>query len=231
MRRGRVAVAGGTGAGDGRCNVRRTRRGRIAGAFRRKSVSGRCTRPGRYVPTARHSSSPAASAADLDDLDARGGEISSKALVNFASRSRLRNRNAATLSPRSIGRLRACCAVQAPSGRAVTPRIWTRRVAASMANRTYSRRRKIVSTWKKRSQASRPSAWVRRSARQEVSRARGAGRGCLARMIRRTVAALTCWPRRVSSPCTRRYPRPGFSRASRSTRSWISWLVLRRPGR
>jgi hypothetical protein len=167
---------------------------------------------------------------DLDDLDASGGENLVKGAGDFASRSRMRNRNAATLSPRSISRLRACCAVQAPSGRAVTPRIWTRRVATSMANRTYSRRRKIVSTWEK-SQASRPSAWVRRNARQEVSRARGAGRGFLARMIRRTVAALTCWPGRVSSPCTRRYPQAGFSRASRSTRSWLSWLVLGRPGR
>ena len=88
-----------------------------------------------------------------------------------------------------MNRLRACWAVQAPSGWAVTPRICTCRVATSMTNRTYRRLRKIVSTWKK-SQASRPSAWVRRNARQEVSTSRGAGLGRRARRIRRTVASL-----------------------------------------
>ena len=63
--------------------------------------------------------------------------------------------------------MRACCAVQALSGWAVTPRMCTRRVATSMTNNTYRRWRKIVSIWKK-SHASRPSAWVRRNARQEV---------------------------------------------------------------
>jgi hypothetical protein len=51
-----------------------------------------------------------------------------------------------------------------------------------------------------------------------------------ARKIRRTVASLTWWPSRDSSPCTLRYPKAGFSRASRSTRSRISWLILGRPG-
>ena len=43
-------------------------------------------------------------------------------------------------------RLRACRAVHAPSGLAVTPRMCTRRVATSMANSTYRRLRKIAST-------------------------------------------------------------------------------------
>jgi hypothetical protein len=50
-----------------------------------------------------------------------------------------------------------------------------------------------------------------------------------ARKIRRTVAPLTWWPSLHSSPRTRRYPQAGFSCASRSTRSRISWLVPGRP--
>ena len=51
------------------------------------------------------------------------------------------------------------------------------------------------------------------------------------RKIRRTVASLTWCPSRVSSPCTLRYPQAGFSCASRSTSSQISWLILGRPDR
>jgi amino acid transporter len=51
------------------------------------------------------------------------------------------------------------------------------------------------------------------------------------RRIRRTVASLMWCPSRDSSPWTLRYPQAGFSRASRSTRSRISWLVPGRPGR
>ena len=82
------------------------------------------------------------------------------------------------------------------------------------------RRRKIVPAWKK-PQASSPFAGARRNARQEVSCLPGAG-WPMERRIRRTVAALIRWPGRDSSPCTRRYPQDGFSRASRSTRSRIS---------
>src|ERR1019366_2639926 len=83
-------------------------------------------------------------------------KIVSKALVNLASRSRIRKRKEPIRSPRSMIRLRACCAVHTPSGWAVTPRTRTRRVLTSMTNSTYRRLRKIVSTWKK-SQANRPS--------------------------------------------------------------------------
>ena len=55
--------------------------------------------------------------------------------------------------------------------------------------------------------------------------------GFAARRIRRTVASLTWWPRRINSPCTRRYRQAGFSRAIRSTRSRISWPADGRPGR
>ena len=47
---------------------------------------------------------------------------------NFESRSRMRNRNAAVRSPRSMTRLRACWVVHAAVGWAVTPSMWTRRL-------------------------------------------------------------------------------------------------------
>ena len=72
---------------------------------------------------------------------------------------------------------------------------------------------------------------MRRSARQEVSTFGGTGLRRRARRIRRTVASLMWCPSRHSSPCTLRYPQAGFSRASRPTRSRISWPVPGRPGR
>ena len=59
-------------------------------------------------------------------------KTASKAAVNLASRSRMRNRNRCPASPRSMVRLRACWVSQAPVGWAVTPRMCTRRVACSM---------------------------------------------------------------------------------------------------
>ena len=47
---------------------------------------------------------------------------------------------------------------------------------------------------------------------------------------RRTVASLIGDRVRRNSPCTLRYPQAGFSRASRNTRSRMSWLVPGRPG-
>jgi hypothetical protein len=69
----------------------------------------------------------------------------SKDRVNFASPSRIRNRNAEVHSPRSITTLRACWVTQAAVGWALTPRMCTRRVAISMTNSTYSRRNVTVS--------------------------------------------------------------------------------------
>src|SRR5262249_47487753 len=156
-------------------------------------------------------------------------KTSSNAAVNLASRSRMRNRSEPIRSPLSISRLRACWAVHARSGWPVTRRMCTLRVAISMTNSTYRRLRKTVSTVKK-SHASKPSAGARRKACQEVSRPPGAGRYRRERRIRRTVASLTWWPRRVGSPWARRYPQAGFSPAGRSTRSRISWLTDGRPG-
>ena len=59
-------------------------------------------------------------------------KTASKAAVNLASRSRMRNRNRCPASSRSMVRLRACWVSHAPVGCAVTPRMWTRRVACSM---------------------------------------------------------------------------------------------------
>jgi hypothetical protein len=46
-----------------------------------------------------------------------------KAAVNFASRSRMRNRKRWLVSSRSMSRLRASCVSHAPVGWAVTPRM------------------------------------------------------------------------------------------------------------
>jgi len=58
-------------------------------------------------------------------------KISSNARLNVASRSQMTKRNEEIRPPRSKTRLRACWAVHAPSGLAVTPRMCTRRVANS----------------------------------------------------------------------------------------------------
>jgi hypothetical protein len=50
-------------------------------------------------------------------------KTASKAVVNLASRSRMRNRKLRPASSRSMTRLRACWVSQEPVGRAVTPRI------------------------------------------------------------------------------------------------------------
>ena len=49
--------------------------------------------------------------------------------------------------------------------------------------------------------------------------------------IFQTVEAATFTPSTSSSPCTRRYPHPGFSRNSRNTRTRIERSVRGRPGR
>src|SRR2546429_2301908 len=72
----------------------------------------------------------------LDDPCAVPGKDLSSAAVNLLSRSRIRNLKVLARSPRSMSKLRACWAVQAPVGCAVTPRIWTVRVSISITNRT-----------------------------------------------------------------------------------------------
>src|SRR5919198_366906 len=75
-------------------------------------------------------------------------KTSSNARQNLASRSRSTNWTRRPRSPSTSSRLRACWATQAPSGLAVTPARWTRRVSSSMKNSTYSRRSQTVSTVK-----------------------------------------------------------------------------------
>ena len=59
----------------------------------------------------------------------------SKAAVNLLSRSRIRNRSCSARSPRSMSRLRACWATQAPVGWAVIPAMCTRRGPCSITTR------------------------------------------------------------------------------------------------
>jgi len=56
--------------------------------------------------------------------------------LNCPARSRIKNRKQAARSPRSISRLRTCCAVHRPSGLAVTPRMCTDREPTSITNKT-----------------------------------------------------------------------------------------------
>src|SRR5689334_7203036 len=60
----------------------------------------------------------------------------SKTAVNLLSRSRSRNRGPAARWSRPISRFRTCWAVQVPVGWAVTPAMWTWRVAILMKNGT-----------------------------------------------------------------------------------------------
>jgi hypothetical protein len=71
---------------------------------------------------------------DLDQVEAFGAKTASKASVNFASRSRIRKRNALIRSPRSISRLGAIWAVQAAVGCAVTPKQVHVRVRTSITH-------------------------------------------------------------------------------------------------
>ena len=71
-------------------------------------------------------------------------------------------------------------------GWAVTPSMWTRRVAISITINTYSRRSVMVSIWK-RSVANSPDACVRKKVRQLASTTRGAGPILPAARIRRIV--------------------------------------------
>jgi hypothetical protein len=69
-----------------------------------------------------------------DDLDAIG-KTSSKAWLNFVSRSWIRNRNGCW-SPNCMTRLRACWATQRPSGFELEATYSIRRVASEMKKRT-----------------------------------------------------------------------------------------------
>ncbi|TQM11085.1 hypothetical protein FB558_3628 [Pseudonocardia kunmingensis] len=63
-------------------------------------------------------------------------KMASSVAVNVASRSRMRNRKVVRASSRSIAGLRANRVSQAGVGWAVTPRMWTWRVACSTTKKT-----------------------------------------------------------------------------------------------
>jgi hypothetical protein len=73
----------------------------------------------------------------------------SKASVYLLSRSRITNRSVSIRAPRSIARVRACCATQEPVGLAVTPAMCNLLVPCSIKISTYSRRNSTVSTCRK----------------------------------------------------------------------------------
>ncbi len=63
-------------------------------------------------------------------------KTSSKARLNFLSRSWISSRNRRSYSPSCMVRLRACCATQAPSGFGVQAMNSSRRVASEMKKKT-----------------------------------------------------------------------------------------------
>jgi hypothetical protein len=84
----------------------------------------------------------------MSTLIASAAKTASNTARNFASRSRITNRNRPRSSPISMSRFRACWATQSPTGCGVTPSTRTRRVATSITNSTYSRFNNTVSTVK-----------------------------------------------------------------------------------
>jgi hypothetical protein len=105
------------------------------------------------------------------DPDALGAEDGIEAVGELRVAVPDENLNLPMRSPRSMRRLRACWVTQAPVGLAVTPRMWTRRLATSITNSTYRRLSSTVSTWK-RSHARMP--WPVRPGTAARSALRGA---------------------------------------------------------
>src|SRR6266516_1157421 len=139
---------------------------------------------------------------------------SSKARVNLASRSRMRNRGAMAPSGRSINSSRARWTTQGPFGWRVTPTKRTCRVPSSITNSTYSVVSRTVSTVKK-SVAMTPEACARRNAHQVTEGRRGAGPSPLPSSTVRMVVADTDILSFFSSPWMLRSPHRRFSPASR----------------
>src|SRR5450756_1659589 len=92
-----------------------------------------------------------------DDPDPLRRSTVSNGPVNFASRSRMRNRAGLVRASSPRARLRACWVTHAESGCAVAGLTWIRRLPSSMNTRTYRVRSQAVSTVKK-SQAMIPCA-------------------------------------------------------------------------
>lgn len=85
----------------------------------------------------------------LDNLYIFAGEDSVDHAGERGVRSRITNVNCATRPSRSMSRVRACWATQPAVGCAVTPRMWTLRVACSTTAKQYSLVSSTVSQWKK----------------------------------------------------------------------------------
>src|SRR2546421_12407850 len=66
-------------------------------------------------------------------------KTTSKRLVNFRSWSRIRYRTGSARLESVHATCRACCVTHSPSGCAVQPARYTRRLAISMKNSTYNR--------------------------------------------------------------------------------------------
>jgi hypothetical protein len=127
-------------------------------------------------------------------------------------------------------RLRVCWVTHAPTGLAVTPERWTRRVSISMKNNTERRRKSIVSTVKK-SHASIVVACARRNSAQVAPVRLGVGSMPCRRRIAQTLEQASRTLMVASSPWMRRYPQVGFSFASRTTRCTVPTGKADRPGR
>src|SRR6266508_1275691 len=155
----------------------------------------------------------------------------SKLRVNFASRWRSRNRSRRPRSPSTKRRVAGCWVIQAPSGLAVTPARWTRRVASLMKTSTYNRRSQTVSAVKQVAghdaggllAQERPpgrgcSPWGRV---EPVAARRGADRGC--RDVHAEPLQLA-----LDAPVA---PAWGVSPARRTIHYWTSSSSAGRPGR
>jgi hypothetical protein len=134
--------------------------------------------------------------------DPSAAKTASNAAVNFASRSRSRNRKQPTRSSRPMSRLRACWVTQSSAGCAVTPSTWTRRLATSIT----TRRTAAAGTRRHGEEVTAKTllAWARRNCRHETAERVGAGSTPARSRMTQTVLAPILKPRRHSAPWMRR---------------------------
>lgn len=114
----------------------------------------------------------------------------------------------------------AACVTQDAAGCAVAPRTPDTPTGV-LDHREHVQPRPDSVTVSRKSHASRASAWERRKSAHVLEARSGAGLIPASWRISQTVEAATLISRTSSSPWMRRYPQPGFSRASRTTRSRI----------
>jgi len=173
-RMGPAVPAQAPGADDAGCSGRERSGGPTPIDHGQRSAASPGTRRERYGSTAPHRRGVRRLDRRDDHLGTLGAEHVVEATtelgVPVADEERTCRRRSASIK----SRLRACWVTQAPSGLAVTPARWTRRVSSSMKNSTYNRRSQTVSTVKK-SQVRMPAACWRRNARHVVAVGRGVG--------------------------------------------------------